>query len=216
MASEKSRQKGRFIVFEGIDGSGKSTQAAYFAETLFLSDKRNTVVLTREPYDPENIREIRQRLRQETDARANAEKMAELYIADRKKHVAELISPQLAAGVHVVSDRYELSTIAYQSAQGLDIEDLFLRHQELPVPDLTFFIDVPVEVAFQRTDRQEGKFEQLEFQKELREKYFRAIKRAEQKGQKIIIIDAKNFPPKKVAMKVRQEYAFSFPFICGD
>ena len=68
-------------------------------------------------------------------------------------------------GVHVVSDRFKHSTIAYQSAQGMDIEHLIRLHQGMLVPDITFFVDVSSEIGLSRMAGEEGKFEQEDFQK---------------------------------------------------
>ncbi len=140
-------KRGRFIVFEGIDGCGKSTQLKKFVEYLFASDKYVHVVMTREPFKNVNIRSV---LREDDDATSKAEKLAQLFIEDRFVHARELIEPLLSAGVDVVCDRYKLSTLAYQSAQGLDLKELIARHEGLPVPDLTFIVDVPASVAAQR------------------------------------------------------------------
>src|SRR3989344_4059399 len=121
-------KKGLFIAFEGIDGCGKSTQIKKFADYLFSKDKHNHVVLTRNPYKDTDIRGI---LRQDNDPLTQSDKLANLFIEDRRKHAKEIIIPNLEMGNFVVSDRYKLSTVAYQSAQGLNIQDLIKRHEGL-------------------------------------------------------------------------------------
>ena len=187
MPAEKRNQ---FIVFEGIDGSGKTTQAKLFATYLFEESKYNSVILTREPY---KSREIRQIIAKDNGAYSRAEKLAKLFIQDRQEH-AKIISFLLEEGIYIVSDRYKLSTIAYQSTQGLDIQELIERHDEMPVPDLTFIIDVPVELALERMKQtkegREQKFEaNLEFQRKLRETYSRFPLLL--RGEEIIVVDGR-------------------------
>lgn len=150
----EEQKKGLFIVFDGIDGCGKSTQMKMLAEYLFASNKHNHVVLTREPYKDMNIRKI---IREESDPLAKSEKLAELFIGDRKNHIKELIEPAINGGMIVISDRYKLSTISYQVAQGSDINDMINRHQGMPVPDISFVIDVPATRAGERMAKEEGR-----------------------------------------------------------
>lgn len=179
-------KRGRFIVLEGIDGSGKSTQAELLAGRLFFHSKFNHVLLTREPYDS---LEIRRRLKEENDPNSNADLMANLYIEDRRRHLSDLVAPNLEMGVHVVSDRYKHSTIAYQATQGLEMADLIDRHNGLLVPNMTIYVAVPVKVALLRSDGKEKKFENPEFQEKLAAKYDEAIERLRLIGEDIRIVD---------------------------
>ena len=149
-------KKGMFIAFEGIDGCGKSTQIKKFAEYLFSKDKHNHVVLTRNPYKDTDIRGI---LRQDDDPLSQADKLANLFIEDRKLHAQELIIPNLEKAHFVVSDRYKFSTIAYQGAQGLSIPDLIKRHEGLPIPDITFIIDISAQDSSLRMKKEESRNE---------------------------------------------------------
>lgn len=180
-------KRGKFIVFEGIDGSGKTTQAWLLADKILNLSKYFHLLLTREPYKQVEIREI---LRQDNNPYSQAEKLAELFVADRKKHVQEIILPNIELGIHVISDRYKLSTLAYQSAQGVDFNKLLQMHSGLPVPDITFFIDVPVQVAIQRMkqdSRNEQKFEKsAEFLEKLKQRYLEMPKLL---NENIIIIN---------------------------
>ena len=81
-----------FIVFEGIDGCGKSTQIMKLAEFIFNKNKYNNIILTREPY---KLREIREILRLNESPEEKAEKLTELFIADRKEHIEEIIKPAI-------------------------------------------------------------------------------------------------------------------------
>ncbi len=188
LESEKKIEKGLFIAFEGMDGSGKSTQLKKFVEYLFDLNKYNHVVLTRNPYKDTNVRKI---IRQDDDPFSQANKIAELYIEDRKKQVNEIIIPNLEKGNIVVSDRYKLSTIGYQTAQGLDMQDLIKRHDELPVPDITFVVDVCAEECIRRMEKENRdmhKFEEnTEFINRLKQNYYKAKEIL--KDEKIIIIN---------------------------
>jgi len=175
------RNRGRFIVFEGIDGCGKTTHAKRLAEQLRAE-------FTSEPFYEEEIRRI---LREEQDAYSHAEELAELFIEDRKEHLIRFIYPiVLLKERDVVCDRYDLSTIAYQSAQGLDMEELIDMHRGMLSPHITFYIDVPVEVAIQRSKKTEKKFEShKDFQEKVRQNYLQAIKFLKQRNRRIEVIN---------------------------
>ena len=156
MAEEK---KGLFIVFDGIDGCGKSTALLNFTNYLAKKDKHFHLLVTREPYKKREIRAI---LREESNPYTQKEKLARLFIEDRKDHAFEVIFPNLKSGVHVISDRYKYATLVYQTVQGLEFDKLLAMHVNMPVPDIVFIIDVPVEVSSKRMNsdsRNEQKFE---------------------------------------------------------
>lgn len=181
-------KKGLFIAFEGIDGCGKSTQIKKITEFIFSSNKHNHVILTREPYQDINIRKV---IKSDTNPESNASLLADMFIKDRTEHVRDIISPNLDKGFIVISDRYKLSTIAYQSAQGLAIEDLIERHKNLPKPDLTFIIDVSSKVSGERMDldsRDKHRFEADNIFLEKVRNQFKKIKGL-LKDEKIFIIN---------------------------
>jgi len=193
---ELGDKKGLFITFEGIDGCGKSTQIRKFVEYLFGRSKHNHIVLTRNPYKNRNIRAI---LREDEDPLTRAEKLAELFVADRKNQVDELIVPNIERGHFVVSDRYKLSTIAYQAAQGLDVNSLIKRHEGFAVPDVTFVIDVSAEEAGRRmlgeAIRDEHKFEKNKtFLEIVRQNYLNLKNNLP--SEKIFIINGAQSPEK--------------------
>ena len=197
-----AEKKGMFIAFEGIDGCGKSTQIKKFAEYLFSKDKHNHVVLTRNPYKDTDIRGI---LRQDNDPLTQSNKLADLFIEDRRKHSEEIVVPNLKMGNFVVSDRYKLSTLAYQTAQGLNMQDLINRHEGLPVPDITFIVDLSAQdsaLRMQKEDsklkmenensggRNEHKFEaDLNFLEQVRQNYLKTKQFLP--NEKIFIIDGR-------------------------
>lgn len=152
--------RGRLVAFEGVDGCGKSTQAALLAQRL-------DAVLTFEPGATslgETLRRVLLEVgRGPIDDRAEALLMA----ADRAQHVAEVIEPALVAGSWVVTDRYSGSTFAYQGyGRGIPLEDL---EQVVRVaargltPDVTVLLEVPLEVARKRrSGSQPDRFEEEE------------------------------------------------------
>lgn len=139
----------KFITFEGVDGAGKSTHLAWFADAL--RQRGLDVVVTREPGGTplgEQLREIL--LNQPMSIGTEAL----LMFAARLEHIEQLIRPALLAGKWVVSDRFSDASFAYQGGgRGLDWDKLSQLEQWVHSglqPDLTLFFDVPVEVAQQR------------------------------------------------------------------
>lgn len=185
---------GKFIVLEGIDGSGTTTQAVALAQYLFQKDKQNIVLLTREPtklspYGQKLRRQLSGELLPDEQPLTSPEEWAGLFIDDRRWHVSQCIHPMLREGIQVVSDRYKLSTIAYQSAQGLDMDGLIQRHEGLVVPDLTLLIDVPVEVAMERLRKdRSGReyFEKKDLQERIRNNYLLAVRKLDSERIRII------------------------------
>lgn len=139
------------ISFEGIDGSGKSTQAKRLA--AYLKDMGKPVVLTREPGGSAGAEEIRKLLVEGTGERWSAETEILLFTAARRDHLERLIQPALARGDIVITDRFADSTRVYQGATRGDLRDTVDRLHALMIgiePQLTFVIDVPPETALAR------------------------------------------------------------------
>ncbi|CAK8719016.1 MAG: thymidylate kinase [Candidatus Electronema aureum] len=158
----KRGRKGLLIAFEGIDGTGKSTQIQLLAD--FLREKGEQVVVTREPTDSVYGRRIRE-LYVNRDS-CTPEEELELFIQDRRLHVRELIRPELAAGRIVLTDRYYYSTAAYQGAVGMDTADIFARNRFAPRPDIVFLLTMPPNLSAERICKGRGEqlnaFEQLD------------------------------------------------------
>lgn len=158
----------RFIVFEGGEGSGKSTQAARLAERL-------DAVLTRQPGGTDVGASLRAILLDPENTALAPRAEALLMAADRAQHAEELIRPALAAGRHVVCDRYTYSSVAYQGyGRGLGAEvvrDLSAWATDELWPDLVVLLDVDDEVAASRLDRDLDRFEQAgdDFHRRVRE-----------------------------------------------
>ena len=141
---------GLFIVFEGIDGTGKSTQLHLLAEKL--QQLGYAVVSTREPTDGPFGQKIRELFVDR--GVASQEEELELFIADRDQHVQEVIVPALADGCVVVCDRYYLSTVAYQGANGMDTEFIMKKNNDFPVPDLAIILEIEPAQGIHRIQNQ--------------------------------------------------------------
>ncbi|MDI6717341.1 MAG: dTMP kinase [Actinomycetota bacterium] len=147
--------KGLFITFEGIEGSGKSTQAIQLAE--HLKERGYSVVVTREPGGTPIGVAIRQILLDPAINDMDYHTEVLLYAADRAQHVAEVIRPSLEKGKIVISDRYIDSSIAYQHfGRGLPL-DLIIEINERAVqglkPNVTFLLEIPVELGIERATK---------------------------------------------------------------
>jgi len=140
-------KRGLLVAFEGIDGSGKSTQLARTAARL--RDAGHPVHATREPSDGPEGRRIRAAAA--SGEALSAEEERALFVADRRRHVDAEIAPALAAGRLVLCDRYTLSTVAYQGARGLDPAALLAEAESaFPWPDLALVFDLAPEPALER------------------------------------------------------------------
>src|SRR4030043_67748 len=116
---QKNSYSGKFIVIEGLDGSGQSTQTGLLRD--FLIKKGQEVILTKEPTrDSEAGKKIKEIL--DEKIRIEPQKLQDLFAQDRKEHLEKLIVPALKEGKTVISDRYFFSTFAYGAADGLDLE----------------------------------------------------------------------------------------------
>lgn len=148
---------GVFITFEGIDGSGKSTQARRLAETLRAEGR--DVLLTREPGGSPGAEEIRRLLVEGDPDRWSGETEILLFTAARRDHLEKTIRPALAAGRLVVSDRFADSTRVYQGAARGELRGFVDRLHEMAIgiePDLTLVIDMDPEAALDRSLKRLG------------------------------------------------------------
>lgn len=180
-----------FITFEGPDGSGKTTQARLLAE--YLKSCGKDVLLTREPGGTAISEQIREVILSTRNQSIGDETEALLYSAARAQIVAELIRPALAADKIVVCDRYADSTMAYQGfGLGLDLDALRAITRFATgglVPDLTFYVDVPVEVGLTRRHRGETNrldHKDQEYHARVREGF---LKMANEQPQRWMVID---------------------------
>lgn len=187
--------QGIFITFEGIDGSGKDTQAKLLAK--YLKSKRYSVITTREPGGTSIGEKIRKILLSPKIGRVDQRAEVLLFAASRAQIVSDIIKPALEKGKIVISSRYIDSSYAYQGIarkMGLDwvIEINKWATQRL-LPDITFFLDIPEELGLKRVDKSRDIRDKIEkngeiFQKKVREGYYKLAKLFPERFR---IIDAK-------------------------
>jgi len=154
--------KGKFIVFEGIDGAGLTTQAELLEK--YLRSKKYEVVLTKEPTNNLIGGIIRAALKKEWSTSNRTLQL--LFSADRAHHLEKEIIPALENGKIVISDRYFISTIAYGMIE-LEKDWLKALNSKFLLPDIIFMIDVPVEVSIERIKASRFGFELFEEKKKL-------------------------------------------------
>ncbi len=162
--------RGILVVFDGIDGGGKTTQVRLLRDAL---EKANIdVVTSKEPTDGPWGKLIR---RSTTEGRMPLEEELRAFIADRREHLESLVAPALSAGKVVILDRYYFSTISYQGASGACKEELKTSMEELAlIPDISFIVDVPLEVSKERILVRDGfvnHFENISYLAEVRKVY---------------------------------------------
>ncbi len=161
----KNPYPGRFIVFEGLDGCGKSLQAELL--TNYLRDKHRDVVFTCEPTKEGSLSLKIEDILQHR-ASAAPEEIQRLMSEDRREHVDRVILPSLKDGKIVISDRYFFSTFAY-GASSVSLERLIAMNEEFISPDATFVLDVDPATCIERIKarRKDGKEVSMElFEKE--------------------------------------------------
>jgi dTMP kinase len=185
---------GRFITLEGGEGTGKSTQAKRLAASL--EAKGIACVVTREPGGSPGAEDIRRLLVHGEPGRWDVLTELLLLFAARTDHIARTIKPALAAGKWVICDRFTDSTYAYQGiARGLDRETI-RRVESVAIsdfkPDLTFVLDLPVEIGLQRAKARssdETRFEK--FDSDFHEKLRAAFRKiAAHNGDRCVLIEA--------------------------
>ena len=178
--SPAAPRRGKFITFEGGEGTGKSTQAAMLAQRL--ESLGIAVVRTREPGGSPGAEIIRHVLLSGAAKPLGAEAEAMLFAAAREDHVRYAIEPALAAGKWVVCDRFADSTRVYQGALGRVDERLIKSLERVSIgdlsPDLTLILDLPVAEGLQRRSQRRGdaapdrfEAEDVEFHERLRQAY---------------------------------------------
>ncbi len=187
-------KRGRFITFEGGEGTGKSTQARRLAATL--KEKGIASVVTREPGGSPGAEEIRELLVRGDAARWSPLTEALLFYAARADHTERTIKPALDDGKWVICDRYSDSSYAYQGGgRGLDRETV-RRIEAIAIddfkPDMTFILDLPVEAGLERAMARKGaetRFEEMDigFHERMRKSFLDIARRAH---DRCVIIDA--------------------------
>src|SRR5665648_349474 len=168
-------KKGIFIVIEGLDGSGKTTQAKFLAKKL---EKTHKVLVTAEP----SLGKIGTFIREDClyeDKRLPTEAEALLFAADRIEHMHDEVKPALEDGKLVLCDRYIYSSLAYQGNAGLSLDWIKTINARALQPDFSFFIDVAPEKVIERLQRKKSIMETLETQTKVREIYLKYVDEGE-------------------------------------
>lgn len=199
----------RFITFEGIDGAGKSTLARQLAD--WLEAAGIPAILTREPGGTKLGERIRNLV---LNASLSPEAEFLLYAADRAEHAQVLIRLELAAGKFVICDRYLDSSLAYQGyGRGLEIAWLESVSQGLPVPQLTFLLDLPARAGLERQNQRQ-KFEALgiEFLERVRQGYLQI---AHQEPERFVVLDALATPG-ELSRQIQHEVKQRWPNLSGS
>ncbi len=189
------QQRGNFIVFEGGEGAGKTTQMAALVKWLEARGER--VVTTREPGGSSIGSRIRDILLDPAAAEMDPRAEALLYAADRAQHVSEVILPALRAGKTVISDRFVDSSLAYQGvARGLGVEEIY-RISEWGtggvMPDVVFYLDIEPAAALDRIGDQPDRIEQeeQEFHEKVAQGYHQLAQRF---SSRFVVLDATKSP----------------------
>jgi len=213
---------GKFISFEGPEGAGKTTQIQQLRS--LLRKMGHTCVVTKEPGGTTIGQKIREILLHSDHSEMVPVCEALLYLADRAQHVQEIIRPNLEEGHWVITDRYHDSTAAYQgAARGLEPETLAGLFQLATgglKPDLTFLLDIPVDLGLRRANARnmasaqqitEGRFEAetLEFHTRVRN-HFLAMARNE--PQRFVVVDATMAPERvaeEIAMQLKKRWTLA-------
>lgn len=184
-------EKGKFIVFEGTDGSGKSTHARLLTEKLIASGI--DVCVTYEPSSYETGKLLRRYLSGEITG--DEKTIAALFLADRLEHLhnPEGILAQLKKGITVISDRYYMSSLAYNcQSESIDwVLSINERVRDTLKPDLTIFLDAPIEKTEKRTAKRVSKeiYEKNDVQYIVRARYYEAFAKLKEENIAIISTD---------------------------
>ena len=208
-----------FITFEGIEGSGKTTQIRYLVE--YFEKQGQPCVTTREPGGTSIGNKIRSILLDPESKGMDPTTELLLYMADRAQHIQFLVKPTMAAGKMVLCDRYFDATVVYQGyARGLDVDLIKKLHRILLndlKPDVTILLDLPPQVGLKRAWKQlnngqrcddESRFEEekLEFHQRVRAGY---LELAQLEPDRFHIIDAA-LDEKQVRDKIRKVFSSNF------
>lgn len=198
-----------FIVLEGLDGAGTTTQAGRLQGAL--RDRGISAEGTSEPSDGPIGRVLREHIAGTIDLSPEAAALA--FTADRADHLDRIIRPALTSGRWVVCDRYLLSTLAYQGTEGVDPEWVLEASRGFDVPDLTILLDVPTgrladRLASRAAGTGEGpdRYERPELSTQLREAYLTSADLLRRRGHHIVRISGEGAVD-EVAGRILEEVA---------
>jgi dTMP kinase len=181
-----------FIVLEGVDGCGKTTQAKLLKK--WLEKKGYEVLLTAEPTMSKIGKFIREVLSGASEV--DPKTLALLFTADRYEHLRNEVEPALSEGKVVISERYYHSTITYQEAQGVERNWLLEMNKFARKPDITIFLDIDPKLGAKRTKTQEI-FEKEDFLERVRENYLKF-------NQEVMKINAQEASIEEVFFQIKE------------
>ncbi len=187
-----------FVVFEGIDGSGKSTQARLLES--FLSSQGIPCECTFEPGESAVGKMIRAMLQGEHTMNARTE--AFLFAADRSEHLENVIDPALESGKVVICDRYKYASIAYQTARGMKFKEVDVLNSFAPRPDIVYYIDIDPDIGIARIengDNEVDEFENIDLLVKVRGVYLKMAKQ-----YNFSVLDG-NLPEEELADIIKDE-----------
>lgn len=202
-----SNTRGYFIVFEGCDGCGKTTQTELLRKAI-AEATGSPCLYEREPNE-RNAAGAIIRSGLYGGVKFLTESMAYLHVADRLEHI-EFMRPLIEQGTNIVCDRYYLSNMAYNSTDRISMEDIYAMNKPCIAamkPDLFVFLDIPPEVSKKRRDSNRADIEIYDGddkQARVRHNYLTAIDLLIKKGEKVIIVDASQGID-EVAREVKQK-----------
>ncbi|MCC6572319.1 MAG: dTMP kinase [Planctomycetes bacterium] len=218
-AKPPAQTQGRYIILEGIDGTGKSSVTKLLAEALRSQGRE--VVLTSEPTDRPCGKLIRERLA-DRSIKMTAHEWLGLFVADRRIHIDEVVKPALARGADIIQDRSMYSTLVYQGEMGIPEAEILARHKGWhPTPDLLVILDIAPRFGLARTrkrslgiaqrwvkQKDQGYIfkdgdgpqttEKLKFLQALRRRYKRI------KGDNVLHVDVKEKRPEQVRDEIME------------
>jgi dTMP kinase len=191
--------QGRFIAFEGIDGSGLTTQAGMLRD--WFRRERKNCLLTKEPSQGPVGALIIQILRKHANGPQQEIDLdhyfALLFAADRLYHLSTLILPALRSGTHVITDRYYLSSLAYQGLT-VDFDSLAAMNARCRAADLTVYLHVPVDACMQRIGEERrwhpDLYDQSDNLDRVQENFLVMAQRLARRGHRIEIVDGDESP----------------------
>jgi len=191
---------GKFIVFDGLDGSGQSTQLGLLKD--FLTQKGFRVVTTKEPTP---FSEAGKKIRSVLDKKVKIDpkELQELFAEDRREHLNNLVIPAIKEGKYVVCDRYFFSSFAYGAADGCDLDWLIKINDNFLQPDLNFFLKVKAETCIARIEKR-GTEKTLFEIKERLAKVWENYELLSRRFENIIMIDGEK-PINEVFEDVKKE-----------
>ncbi len=195
----KNTYPGKLIVFEGLDGSGQSTQTSLLRD--FLIEKGFQVLTTKEPTkDSEAGKKIRQILDEKT--KEDPAELQKLFAQDREEHLKNLIIPALKERKIVISDRYFFSTFAFGASYGLNLEQLIKLNENFLLPDATFILKVSPRICIERIEKR-GIVKTLFEKEEKMARVWRTYEIMPQRFENVFIIDGEK-PIQEVFEEVKK------------